>query len=270
MAVHLPTSPISIPSALAGQSNGRLSPAILRSTPGQAGGTDVILLAVAARAWRALCAEAAASGHVLKITGSASAYRTYSWQYKMFTERYVTYNTGSGVSVIWNGRRWWKRKGAAVTAKPGTSNHGWGLAVDTGEERDGDSGTEPLDDPTLRWLIGNEHRFGFSHELQSERWHIRYVAGDRIPPAVLAYETNNPPTTNKDWFDMATEADLRRIVKEEIDAHERWLQIELGTNDGGPRGDSLYGRIRANADTIQDSLARLVRQLAEALGHPLP
>lgn len=45
------------------------------------------------------------------------------------------------------------------------SNHGWGLAVDTGEERDGDTGTESLDTGTLEWLRLNAVRFGFSWEI---------------------------------------------------------------------------------------------------------
>jgi hypothetical protein len=59
--------------------------------------------------------------------------------------------------------------------------------------------------------------------------------------------------------DMPTPEEIRAIVRSELDAHETWLQMELGTNDGDPRADSLYGRIRANAKTIRDGLAALIR-----------
>jgi hypothetical protein len=89
---------------------------------------------------------------------------------------------------MWNGQRWYQRPNTAVAAVPGTSNHGWALAIDTGEENDTDVATDPLDNVTLAWLVANEGRFGFSHELQSEPWHIRYWSGDSIPAAVLEFE----------------------------------------------------------------------------------
>lgn len=189
---------VRVPAVLAGQRNGRLDPAILVATPGAARGPTVVLVRPAARSWRAMTVDAARHGHVLKASGPTDSYRPYSVQLSIFLDRYRTYNTGSGVSTVWNGRRWWKLPGVAAAAKPGTSNHGWGLAVDTGEERDGDTGTESMDAGTLNWLVANELRYGFSHEIQSEPWHIRYVAGDNIPPATLAYErslTTTPPPT---------------------------------------------------------------------------
>jgi len=37
-------------------------------------------------------------------------------------------------------------------------------------------------------MLANVEQYGFSWELQAEPWHIRYVAGDDLPVAVLAYE----------------------------------------------------------------------------------
>lgn len=207
--MSLPVLPMVRPASLYGQRNGLLSASILEETPGQAGGSGVLLVKPAARAWRALCAAAARDGHVLKIGWPNSAYRPYADQERIFRDRYTTTYLPGRPSKLWQGRRWYQRPGTAVAAVPGTSNHGWGLAVDVGEERDGDAGTESVDSGTVAWLVANEHRFGFSHELQSEPWHIRYVTGDSIPPAVLAFERGSAsspqPSEEEDTMVIARE-----------------------------------------------------------------
>lgn len=180
-------------SLLIGQDNGKLDAGILRSTPGQAGGSTVTLVEPAARAWRALCAAALKAGHTLKATSAADSYRLYEIQERIFRERYTTTFLANRPYKIWNGRRWYQRPGTAVAAVPGTSNHGWASAVDTGEERDSDAGAESLDNATLSWLLANEQTYGWSHEVQSEPWHLRYFAGDAIPAAVLTYEKSLAP-----------------------------------------------------------------------------
>ena len=146
------------------------------------------LVEPAARAWRALTDAALAAGHTLKATSLFDSYRPFDVQEHIFRQRYTRNLLRGRPSRVWQGKRWFQRPGTAVAAAPGTSNHGFGLAVDTGEEIDGDAGTESIDRATLEWLIANEFQFGFSHELQSEAWHIRYCSGDQIPAAVLAYE----------------------------------------------------------------------------------
>lgn len=204
------------PAALRGQVNGRLDASILRETPGQAGGPGVLLLEPATRAWRALTAAAKQAGHILKISGPLSAYRPYADQERIFRERF-TLTPVSSTSRRWNGQTWYLRPGYALAAVPGTSNHGRGLAVDVGEERDGDQGTESIDQGTLGWLLANADRYGWSWEVQSEPWHIRYVTGDHIPAAVLDWENRNrpappPPEPEDD--------DLRYLVKKKDDP--RW------------------------------------------------
>jgi LAS superfamily LD-carboxypeptidase LdcB len=66
-------------------------------------------------------------------------------------------------------------------ATPATSNHGWGLAVDVWGANNG----------RLDWMLQNCDKYGFSWEIQSEPWHIRYVCGDKLPQAVLDYEAKN-------------------------------------------------------------------------------
>ncbi len=62
----------------------------------------------------------------------------------------------------------------ALAATPGTSNHGWGLAVDLV--------TGGWEGPTMRWLEANAHRFGWLHPAWARRdgskpepWHWEYV-----------------------------------------------------------------------------------------------
>jgi len=183
-----PVQQVRYPSTLNGVTNGRIPTAMLDSTPGQAGGSTVRLVTPASRAWRALAAAAKSAGHILKATSSADSYRSYDQQVATFTSRYSIDPIIGQPQRRWDGHTWWLIPGKAPAAVPGTSNHGWGLAVDVGEERDGDTGTESMDQATLDWLVAHEERYGFSHELQVEPWHIRYWSGDLVPPAVIDFE----------------------------------------------------------------------------------
>lgn len=230
-----PVRTVNRPACLNGRPNGQLDD-ILVDTPAPGVTWPCRLVPPAARAWRALSAAASEAGHTLKPSGAHDSYRPYATQERIFLQRFVNYDTGRARRV-WRGRNWWLKPGMALAAVPGTSNHGWGLAVDTGEETDGDSGTESIDRGTLDWLLANEERFGFSHEVQSEPWHIRYFAGDNIPQAVVDYER----TIEGDDMPLS-DADLdkiRAIIQEE--------------------NNSLYTRVRANATRLRDTLASLLR-----------
>ncbi len=198
MAIPMPST-IRLPSVLGGKSNGRLPDSILVSTAGLAGGPTVRLVEVATRSWRALTAAASAAGHTLKATSAGDSYRSYELQKAVFTQRYTTTVLAGRPWKTWNGQRWYQKPNTAQAAVPGTSNHGWGITVDCGEESDGDSGVESLDAATLAWLTANAPTYGWYWELASEPWHIRYVSGDIIPPAVLAYERGSQ-TGDDDMF----------------------------------------------------------------------
>lgn len=187
----LPIRPVKRPLCLLGQQNGRIPDTLLERIPGLAGGPTVRLVEPAARAWRAMTAAAADAGVILKATSMSDSFRPYFVQERIFRERYTTTPLSARPSRRWDGRRWYQKPGTAAAAVPGTSNHGWALAVDTGGERDGDAGTEPIDEHTLGWLLEHAEDFGWSWELQSEPWHLRYFAGDDIPNAVLAHEEND-------------------------------------------------------------------------------
>jgi hypothetical protein len=198
--VKLPIARVTRPSTLNGLTNGELPDEVLTVI-----GPKGELESTAARAWFALYAAAKSAGHELTYTYGGT-FRSYDDQESLFRRRYTdrydpAVNTTTGVRH-WQGRKWWKRQKVAAAAVPGTSNHGWGLAVDAAVG-DHPRNASPITS-ALPWLIENAARFGFSWELQSEPWHIRYVAGDAVPAAVLAHESPAPEVqiVEGDEFEM--------------------------------------------------------------------
>ena len=112
-------------------------------------------------------------GKPLTITDS---YRPYSVQERIFRQRYTT----SWVTGIdprrWLGVTWWRLPGTAAASVPGTSNHGWGQAIDFG------SGVNVGNSPEHRWMVENAPRFGWSWPLWARRspmyepWHFEATA----------------------------------------------------------------------------------------------
>ena len=182
----LPKRPIQTPKALVGMPNGRLHPRLLETIPASTG-SPIVLARPAARAFKAMRAAAAADGIILYSTRVSNSYRPYEDQQRIFLQRYRTYRKFPGQrGRHWNGRYWYHWT-SSVAAAPGTSNHGDGLAVDI-----------VTDSARHRWLLRNADRFGWSWEIDSEKWHIVYWAGDGVPKAVLDYERHLgvqvPPT----------------------------------------------------------------------------
>ncbi len=120
-------------------SNGRLTDAELSPIPGGR------LEHGAARAWNAGPAHAS-----LRPLGPNSSYRTYAAQVYYWN----LYLAGKG----------------NLAARPGTSNHGWGKAVD-------------LAAPWMRnWINIHGAKYGWRKvEAPTEWWHVNYVGGFRGP-----------------------------------------------------------------------------------------
>ena len=95
----------------------------------------------AAEAFKSMRAAAANVGVNISVTDS---YRTYDQQVSLAGEKGLTQNGG------------W----AAV---PGTSEHGWGLAVDVDVDKTG-----------LAWLRANGATYGFVEPATREPWHWEY------------------------------------------------------------------------------------------------
>lgn len=199
--MKLPVLPMTMPADLKGTENGKLPESML--VPAHIPGANWRLHPTAARACRAMVAGMAAEGIQVRATGT---YRSYSSQVKLFISRYEPVGYAKYAATQSSRRRIWREavangyssiywvmkrvdgKWPAMAASPGTSNHGWALAVDFAEELDADPQAESISQRAVAWLIRHAHVYGWSAEAQSEAWHWRYVAGDAVPPAVITFE----------------------------------------------------------------------------------
>lgn len=120
--------------------NGLLDAQLLAPAEGTTGAR---LRPGAAASWAAVRrAVFARYGWMPTITSAVDAYRSYEIQKATFLARYtLTVPTGgfkdgrsrtvaNGGIKRWNDRYWYLKDYQAVAAVPGTSNHGWGKAVD--------------------------------------------------------------------------------------------------------------------------------------------
>lgn len=171
-----PVVPVKLCSCLKGVKPGRLPAKLLRDIENKGK-----LHQCAADAYEAMDAAANAVGIDLSPTSMADTYRSLETQEYGFYQRYTDTPKPALMKQkprIYKGKTWYLKKGMAPMAVPGTSNHNLGVAIDIKDA----TGSR------LAWLLANEHLFGFSHELDSEPWHIRYVAGDDTPEAVKAWK----------------------------------------------------------------------------------
>lgn len=86
----------------------------------------------AARSWNRV--NAAFRCNVGVNIDLSDSYRSYDGQVEIFLDRYQTtpveYAPGRVDRRVWNNVAYWRKPGTFAAAIPGTSNHGWGLAVD--------------------------------------------------------------------------------------------------------------------------------------------
>lgn len=133
--------------------NGRIPHYALTAIPG-----GRLLSGTPARSWLAMHYYLKTKkGIDLRPTGPNSSYRTYDTQVQFWNE----YQAGRG----------------PIAARPGTSNHGWGKAVDTP--------TPAMHAAIRKWgadfgwgIAGN--RLG--SDAPSESWHSVYRGGDKLSP----------------------------------------------------------------------------------------
>jgi len=123
-----------VPTSLVAYGNGKVPATALK----QVGTTGHRLWAPAAGSLENLISAASRDGVRIGITDS---YRSYAEQVDL-ANRKGLYSQGG------------------LAAKPGTSDHGWGMAVDL-----------DLDSKALTWMRANAARFGFVENTPRESWH---------------------------------------------------------------------------------------------------
>ena len=126
-----------IPTELAGYGNGRIPSKALE----RVGNTDEKLWAPAAESLTRLVSDAKAQGVTIGITDS---YRSYTEQVDV-ARRKGLYSQGG------------------LAAKPGTSEHGWGMATDL-----------DLNGKAQAWMRANGDKYGFVENVPREPWHWAY------------------------------------------------------------------------------------------------
>lgn len=179
---QLPIAKLVMPKDLKGIENGKL-PANLLKKIAPSGRMHHL----AAASWTVLRQLAEQEGIVL---GHVGDYRPYEQQVALFQQRMKPFPDAKKQTQTtrkWNGETWYLHTGAPV-ATPGTSNHGWGLAIDAAVvlPKKGQTVAISTKPPRakrsgLQFLLAEAPSLGWSWELQSEPWHIRYVAGDKTP-----------------------------------------------------------------------------------------
>lgn len=175
-ALVYPYKRLVLPSALAGQKNGRLHPELLARI--KCGGQ---MWTGAARAFNAMYDHAKRDGIVLRNIGD---YRPYERILALFHDRYSLKDQGRKPQVTrrFDGKVWYLKKGKAPAAAPDPtgktgSNHGWGLAIDL----------DVTNGKVLRWLCTNAPTYGFylqgsdPKSPEFEAWHWQFVLGDKSP-----------------------------------------------------------------------------------------
>jgi D-alanyl-D-alanine dipeptidase len=183
----LPKSPATIPAWVKQLGNGKIpEDRMEKVAPIKRG----YLVPEAAQAWRSFQAAAKDAGFTVTMTG---AYRPLEGQVKLFFERYQDTDSGRKTKT-YEGRTYWLRQGVADAATPGSSNHGWGCAVDMALDKYG-PGAKAVrhSSPFIQWAIANARSHGWSWEDQSEAWHVRYVGGNDSPqPQPLSQPQSQP------------------------------------------------------------------------------
>jgi hypothetical protein len=188
--------PVVLPSSLKGVPNGHLSSADLVPTffPGYGWSS---LVPTARRCWDALVVLVKAdTGKDLSVT-PGGAYRSYDAQVSLFNQRMTTNVLLAAVPFVtrtWKGKKYYLRRGVSPCATPGTSNHGYGLALDAsvwnGVKHVSVTTYPKVWESFTKWapLCGFSWEGARPGQKGWEPWHVRAVKGDVVPVKVLEVE----------------------------------------------------------------------------------
>ena len=149
---------------------------------------------------------------------------------------------------------------------------GWVTAGDLDD--DGDSQTLGVrllrqhlvasQDPRVKYLIHEGTVWKAYENRGLPPWTPQPYTGENAHAHHLHVSVWNTDAARNDlspWWpedDMPLNEQDKQWIAQQFDAHRKWVRAELGTGTE-PSAKSLYARIRANADTLRDSLAALIR-----------
>lgn len=173
--MKFPKNKIILPDDLRGAYNGQLRPDQL--IPIHGGGS---LHWLAAWYFVSMQQRARQDGYELTYTHGGT-YRSFVQQHNLFMQRFEPGFKVGRTNRFYQGKWWTLRKGMAMAATPGTSNHGLGLSIDVA------LGTHPnearsLTKDAINWLLYVAPHFGFTWDAgSSEPWHISFYQGKVIP-----------------------------------------------------------------------------------------
>ena len=199
-------------------------------------------------------------GKSLSIT---SAYRTYASQTSLFQDRFTTnYSNSAKIDKrYWAGKTWWRKKGKGSSATPGTSNHGWGLAIDFGSNVNVGGSAEHS------WMVKNAPSYGWNWPKQFrkapyyEPWHFEGTVKATYPGKMTSEKVN---TMNlNDRIDLGSGKVSRAL--------NGLTSISVGgafsySAAGGWLGISYFPTIVARLAQIEGILEGLVKTIAEGIG----
>jgi hypothetical protein len=154
----------------------------------------------------------------------------------------------------------WSYVNRAIRGRNVPSNHSWGLAIDIDATQYPLGSTKRLP----QWIVDLFKKYGFDYGgdwrtrpdpmhfefngwPREARWLVASLAGHSIaqtPPPVPPSAPRPPAPPPKDWFSMATKAELkevvREVVREEHGKTRKWIKEELSRVTSG-----LTAEIRA-------------------------
>lgn len=247
------------------QENGKLSLSTL--TRLSVGG---YLTTAAANSFERLRLAGARDGVNVTITSTADAYREYAIQERIFTERYIPtytqYAPGKVDRRSWQGRYWFRRAGTAAAAVPGTSNHGWAIAIDI-------ANVGGFNSTFYRWLSNNAPALGWSNDeghSVGEAWHWTYKSGSDNGGGGSSAPAPTPTPEEED--DMFTDEDRALMQRIAVLAETAMKAADIATNAANRAAqyadDAGKKTVIVGADV--KTVANEVRHVARAVGSPIP
>jgi hypothetical protein len=137
-------------------------------------------------------------------------------------------------------QQWFWNNRPPAAAFPGTSNHGWGLAVDVRTR------------VAAAWILSHGHRFGWSWDegrRVREWWHFRYVGTYRPRPDPLRHLTREERRWVTEYDRLKREGrdrDRRRVLRRVMRDRRRAIWSEAGRSGWDVRNRrKRYGTLLA-------------------------